>query len=641
MRKLLFLAGLLVAVHLPAQNLLNVYRNDGTVSQYQVSELDSIGFGEITVPSAIDLRQSPCLPNIMQQGQVGCCASAAITYMMYSNAYARYMQSLYPENNFHPASGSESMQFSPKFTYNLGGAGTAWVLETIKEQGVPPRMYSNFNNWESWASDDAVAKSWSATPGVWDMAQNFRLNHYEQIWFSTYNYQMTTSPGGRQLLDRIKELLRAGNVVMTGGYSNYWCSDTVKITNPGQFARSGEVAIPYCVRNENPEGGHQVCFIGYDDDITCVKNGVTLKGAFLVANSWGNWCKTGCVWLMYDALNQQSEYAALNVANRIFAMDQVVLFDWRTDLELGYPEQTVQLGLELTNREALQIQLFRFDKQTKEYAYYEPYVIRYANRHPYYPESLNLNGAQGVSSGELVFNYDSLMTYLPAGKTKDDYVWGVCVGNMAAQQVVVRSIAGCNAHRQVFYSHQPAVSVGSNQHVMLALESDGVHTHYTVSNGVFQENVVPQPETKALSVYALYDEIENFDGRTYFIVGLTCDNNDRLVENLKSGQYLLRMVVQDETDRKRYTIEQYHFTLPDIEFYFYNSSFIRVNPCNFGLVPVYGHRYTIQLSVFESGQMVYQGVSPTGDFDKANTAFLTNGPIIPNPVPYTCRVEDF
>ena len=111
---------MLLTLPVSAQNLLNVYRNDGTVSQYQVSELDSIGFGEIATPSAIDLRQSPCLPNIMQQGSVGCCASASITYMMYSNAYARYMQNLYPETISTPHRAASRCSSRPNLPTTLG-----------------------------------------------------------------------------------------------------------------------------------------------------------------------------------------------------------------------------------------------------------------------------------------------------------------------------------------------------------------------------------------------------------------------------------------------------------------------------------------------------------------------------------------
>jgi hypothetical protein len=61
------------------------------------------------------------------------------------------------------------------------------------------------------------------------------------------------------------------------------------------------------------EGGHQVAIVGYDDNVTAEIGGVTLTGAFLIANSWGTgWQNDGYVWMMYDAVNEDSEYAALN-----------------------------------------------------------------------------------------------------------------------------------------------------------------------------------------------------------------------------------------------------------------------------------------------------------------------------------------
>ena len=634
MKRLFLLPCVLISLVAQAR-LVNIYRSDGTVSQYQRVEIDSIGFGGTVTPSAVDLRQSPCLPNIMQQGYVGCCSSAAITYMMYGNAYARYMQHLYPENNFHPSTGSESMQFSPKFTYNLGGKGTAWVLETIKEQGVPPRMYSDFNNWPSWPLDDDVAKSWSATPGVWDMAQNFRLNHYEQIWLSRFNYQMTTSAGGRQLLERIKELLRAGNLVMTGGYSNYWCTDTVRISNIGQLGRTGELVIPYCVDNGEDVGGHQVCIVGYDDEITCVKNGVTLKGAFLIANSWGAWGNHGYMWVMYDALNGTSEYAALNVAGRVYAMDQVVLFDWRTDLQLGYPEQTVALNMMVADRESLQIELFRFDKQTRESVFYTPYVVRDAGRHPYVENHLNFDGATGKSSGELVFNYDSLMSSLPAGKSKNDYIWGVKVRNNEAQTITVQSVLGQDANHHVFHNSQLRTEIAPGRTVLFALCVDGIYDKYSVVDGLLNVEV----DVQSFSILPYYGVVENYSGSTFFIAGINSNNNASMFAQLRSGEYLMRMVVQDESARKRYTVSQYVFSNPGLEFY--QESFLRLSVCNYGIVPVNGHRYTLQLDLYASGNLVFHGVSATGAFDRFNDAFVANGPIVPVPIPYSCVVEDY
>ncbi|MBQ7847715.1 MAG: hypothetical protein IJ344_05450, partial [Clostridia bacterium] len=96
------------------------------------------------LPSAVDLRESIHLPPIGNQGALGCCASMAITYTQFTNAYSRYIHALDPTSTFNPSSGKAQYLFSPRFTYNLAGAGTAWVYEILKEQGTVTQSYSAF-----------------------------------------------------------------------------------------------------------------------------------------------------------------------------------------------------------------------------------------------------------------------------------------------------------------------------------------------------------------------------------------------------------------------------------------------------------------------------------------------------------------
>ena len=238
-----------------------------------------------------------------------------------------------------------------------------------------------------------------------------------------------------------------------------------------------------------------------------------------------------------------------------------------------------------------------------------------------------------------MFNYDSLMSHLPTGKSKDDFVWGVRVRNNTTTSLSVNAVRGQNANHQVFFQSQTPHTLASGESCLLALESDGVRTNYTVTNGLLQVNDVPMPETKQLSITPFFGCIENYGQHTFFIVGTYSDNNEAMFSKLKSGEYSMRVVLTDETARKRYTIANYFFTYPTLEFY--QTSFLRLDVCKFGVVPVYGHRYTLQLDLYDAGYLVYHGVSATGAFDRFNEAFVNEGPIIPNPVPYTCLVEDY
>ena len=61
-------------------------------------------------------------------------------------------------------------------------------------------------------------------------------------------------------------------------------------------ARSGSMPVPN-QRTESLLGGHEVCFVGYDDSVECP--GATL-GAFKVQNSWGiAWGQAGFFWFPY------------------------------------------------------------------------------------------------------------------------------------------------------------------------------------------------------------------------------------------------------------------------------------------------------------------------------------------------------
>ena len=73
-----------------------------------------------------------------------------------------------------------------------------------------------------------------------------------------------------------------------------------------------------------------------------------------MANSWGTgWGNDGCIWLMYDALNEESEFAELNFSDRVYPIDQFCFVDWKTDIEVGLPSLYVEIEVSAKNREAV------------------------------------------------------------------------------------------------------------------------------------------------------------------------------------------------------------------------------------------------------------------------------------------------
>ncbi len=265
----------------------------------------------VKLPGAFSLIGTNALPPIDNQGAVGSCASQSVTRNQFSNAATRYAHSIGLDTD-------KTYVFAPKFSYNMSGAGTAWVYEFIMDHGAQLESECMFEKNESGGhifkkGEEVIAQSamWHVGKGEMKKALKNRLTHFEQIWTvkEPYNGQLTTTDVGRELLYKIKEAIVGGNLVVTGGYPSRWIY--ADITGLGTYGKPGEKAI--VASSGNAGGGHQVTIVGYDDDITAEFAGVVLKGAFIVANSYGSgWINNGYTYVMYDAINQVSEHEKLN-----------------------------------------------------------------------------------------------------------------------------------------------------------------------------------------------------------------------------------------------------------------------------------------------------------------------------------------
>lgn len=269
------------------------------------------------LPSAFTLVGSTTLPSIDNQGGIGSCASQSVTRNQFSNAVAKYAHSIYP--NCQRDSHNSTECYAPKFTYNLSGAGTIWVYETIKDHGAICVEEFPFEKNENGGHIKQKDGQWIEKSAQWPMmypgmmkkALKNRLTGYERVWFDgePYDAQLTTCEEGLELLEKIKCSLVLGNCVVTGGYPSRWVYS--KIVNTGSYGKVGDSAI--VAASGTAGGGHQVTIVGYDDDVTAVFGGVMMKGAFIVANSYGEgWVNGGYTYVMYDAINKKSEFNALN-----------------------------------------------------------------------------------------------------------------------------------------------------------------------------------------------------------------------------------------------------------------------------------------------------------------------------------------
>lgn len=395
------------------------------------------------IPESFSLIGTTHLPPIDNQGGLGTCASQAITYTQMTNAVSRYLHSKNENINWDPSSGDTSTIFAPKFTYNFSGAGTAWVYDIIMDHGAAllKDCYfyttdSGYKTGDSKYNRHPQTIGWQVTEGELEKALNYRISNYEQIWTRTIDNNLTYSEAGADLMYKIKDALVQGNVVVTGGFSYSWKLQQLTAKDVrNTTAKAGEMV---CTHAEGLEGGHQVSIVGYDDNITCTLNGATMKGAFLIANSWGeNWANNGYFWMMYDAVNAISEFEEINaIEGRNLALDQFCFIYWDKDIVIEKPSAYVTVEVETTDREGFYIELTRTDA-TDTMATHVPALFQFG---------ANFNGYHGVNPGYLsdtekyvtfsgqvdgerekgVFTL-GYQPFLSGDTSFEDYLWGVNV----------------------------------------------------------------------------------------------------------------------------------------------------------------------------------------------------------------------
>ena len=430
-----------------------------TVICVSADETDNDQVKEGTVPKSFSLIGTPDLPPIVNQGEVGCCASCAITYTQYTNAVSKYIRKNHPEIKFEPASGELQYLFAPKWTFGFSGSGTAWVYHILMEQGAVTMDKSSFllhpkskaffvHGFTGLKKFSATAIAWDITEQQMEEAMKYRLASYEQIWVGGNHalgkvdgkLELTTTEDGKALLNKVKEALNAGNVVVTGGLSAAWQyssnkdPDTGKslgkIVDTGTLGKKTDHAMIYS--RGDLAGGHQLSIVGYDDEIAFEVNGVTLKGAFQVSNSWGeDWMNDGYVWLMYDALNERSEFEELNFENRVITMDQFCFTDWEKDIIEGLPELYVEAEVSTKNRESINLVPLTRNNETHKTESTSLYMFSYTNYHPDYDELgagdyFAIDGEKNGDEAKGTFSvgYNSLI----ADEAKiGDYTYGIRV----------------------------------------------------------------------------------------------------------------------------------------------------------------------------------------------------------------------
>ncbi len=449
-----------------------------------------------TLPESFSLKGTDFLPMVENQGEIGSCASQAITYLQYTNAVAQYAKKLNPDSNWKPAKDFDSC-FSPKWSYQFAGASTGAVYMFLRDHGAITISVDMFAKKTSGNASiifkgdkyQTQTVGWVLTQGMGEQALEYRLTNHEQIWVTatdglywnkdktedgqTIGVQFTTSEAGQELLAKIKDAVAQGNVVVTGGYPSMWQYQTLK--ENGSIAKKGERVITYASYKTDKGGGHQVAIVGYDDNVTYNVPGsdAVMKGAFLIQNSYGtSWENDGYVWMMYDAVNTVSEFADFKIApteTRDWALDQFCFIYWDRDITAEMPSMYAELEIETTDRSQLNVELGRTDAYGR-YVGATPYMFYYHGNRPndvtkeqaglgaeddfYFNTKGEANGK--ATTAFYTVSFERLMGSIPEGASMENFKWSIKVSsksdNAATDTVVVKSIVVKNAKGEVLKS---------------------------------------------------------------------------------------------------------------------------------------------------------------------------------------------
>ncbi len=305
------------------------------------------------LPSFATLYGTKHLPIPDHQGAIGSCTSEGVTYTQFTVAVSQFIHATNPDTDWDPSSGDSKYIFSPKYTYNYAGPSTEYCYTVLKDHGCLPMSLSSFYKSERNPSqlfqnasglNREQSRSWDVAKGLMEKALKYRITDFEEVEFSaTHSSQLTTDQRGQDLLYKIKEALARGNSVTICGWPYYLTNEKLTEEGRGSIGITGESVAwtgMTSVSGEGSSGNHCVSIIGYDDDITVTKAGVTLKGAFQIRDSYAN-DNREIYYVMYDAFNLVSENAIFNDPN--FYLCNTALSLEGNEFEFGYQAEHNQM----------------------------------------------------------------------------------------------------------------------------------------------------------------------------------------------------------------------------------------------------------------------------------------------------------
>lgn len=273
---------------------------EGAITQEELDAISATAQSTRAIlPSKVDLSVDSAFPPIDSQGNINSCVGWSTTYYQFTYEVNK-LRNLPSKKITTDVNGNiieeriDENVYSPSWTYNYINHGANEIsgiddgYKVLKNQGAMkwadyPHEENIDNYTFAWSTDIKKMTEALEYRGVMN---KFRV--YNASYLTTVNDDFDIS---------VKEKLANGHVA------------TVTTDIVGWVQMKNEDGEEFVVCCGTGGSGHALAVVGYDDDIEITVNGVTLKGALKLANSYGtDWGNNGYIWVAYDALNPTSEF---------------------------------------------------------------------------------------------------------------------------------------------------------------------------------------------------------------------------------------------------------------------------------------------------------------------------------------------
>lgn len=317
----------------------------GDVALYAAPSSETVALAAGELPRAVDNSELPAFPEIRSQGGIGSCMSFATAYYQYTHEVGLLA-------GWNNKNSNDATKISPKWAYDLnnlggdGGSSSLGVYRTFEQHGAL-----------TWAEFPYVGdgtnplnyREWPRGAQTWRNALRFKASAHGELALPTTPYAM----------EQVKSMLLNGHVLVISTYIGSWKWDFVDNdpNTPDDDAFADQQILTLV---DGSQGAHGLTIVGYNDDIWVDYNNngqvdAGEKGAFKVANSWGEWWNGGYAWIAYDAVNRSpTANCGVASASRQPAMLEVSWIAARANYQ---PDVVAEITLTAVDRSGLALEV--------------------------------------------------------------------------------------------------------------------------------------------------------------------------------------------------------------------------------------------------------------------------------------------